>query len=314
MLYEDILDIKLSDKDKEALSDQMGLLLETPFDRNSKTYADAILKSAIPIQAIQDCLFNSSLPFCIVRNLPVDTFGSNGKPTAHDLTSAVLVGITHAIGLDHFGYPEEKDGAILQDVHPIEGWEDTLSNAGRILFNLHVESPFLPRAARPEAAALIAINNDAQSATRIAIVEQINSALAPEVIETLRQPLFTYRHDQSFSVNGYTLISPPSPFLKTIDGFEESRCAIFTNALNAQAEAAVQAWKQKAEETAFNLVLNPGELLIFNNYRCVHGRDAVTGRRWLKRVYGSRVVDLADDAGLVSVWSAVGSTSTDHSF
>jgi hypothetical protein len=314
MLYNDILDITLTDEDRVALSDSIGLLLETPFDRTSKTYADAVLKSALPVQTIHDCLFNSRLPFCIVRNLPVDTFGTNGKPTAHDLTSAILVGITHAIGLNHFGYPEEKDGAILQDVHPIEGWEDTLSNAGRILFNLHVESPFLPRAARPEAAALIAINNDAQSATRIAIVEQINHALAPEVIETLRKPLFTYRHDQSFAVNGYTLISPPSPFLKTIDGFEESRCAIFTNALNSQAGAAVHAWKQKAEETAFNLVLNPGEMLIFNNYRCVHGRDAVTGRRWLKRVYGSRTLDLADDADLVSVWSAVGSPSTDHAF
>lgn len=314
MLYTDILDITLTDKDRDTLRDQIGLLLETPFDRHSKAYANAIIQSVLPLQAIHDSVFNSRLPFCIVRNLPVDTFGANGRPTAHDLTSAILVGITHAIGLNHFGYPEEKAGAILQDVHPIEGWEDTLSNAGRVLFNLHVESPFLPRAARPEAAALIAINNDAQSATRIAIVEQINEALAPQVIETLRQPLFTYRHDQSFSVNGYTLISPPSPFLKTLDGFEESRCAIFTNALNSQAEEAVQAWKQKAEETAFNLILNPGELLIFNNYRCVHGRDAVSGRRWLKRVYGSRSLELADAAGLVSVWSAVGSAVIDHSF
>ena len=189
MTYKNMLDITLGDNDKEVLRDKMLYLLKAPFDRSSKTYADAI-KSALHVQAIHDCIFNSRSPFCVVRNLPVDTFNADGSPTAHDLTSAILIGITHAIGLNHFGYPEEKDGAILQDVHPIEGWEDTLSNAGRVLFNLHVESPFLPRMARPEAAALIAINNEAQSATRIAIVEQINDALSREVIDILRRPLF----------------------------------------------------------------------------------------------------------------------------
>lgn len=54
--------------------------------------------------------------------------------------------------------------------------------------------------------------------------------------------------------------------------------------------------------------------LVFNNHRCVHGRGAVEGRRWLKRVYGSRKCELADARDLVSVWTAVGATGIDHSF
>lgn len=304
----------LDDATRERLRDEMSEALEQGFDRLNPRYAEIIRRNVLSISALLERVFESTRPFGVIRNLPVDRLPPRWDIGPSDLTAAVLVGITHAIGLHHFGYPEEKEGAILQDVYPIEGWEKTQSNAGRIKFNLHVESPFLPRAARPEAAALIALNNEAETATRIAIVEEVNRALPPSLIETLRQPLFSYRHDESFAINGYTLQTPRSPFLKYVDGFEESRCAIFTQAHSWEAELAVAAWMEAAEATAIDVVLEPGDILIFNNYRCVHGRGAVEGRRWLKRVYGSRNDGLTDARNLLSVWTAVGAAEVDHSF
>lgn len=299
---------------REHLREAMTEALKQGFDRLNPQYAEIVKESAIPLAALRERLFSSPGPFGVVRNLPVDPLPPGGDIRSAELTAAVLVGITHAIGLHHFGYVEEKEGAIIQDVHPIAGWERTLSNAGRIKFNLHVESPFLPRAARPEAAALITLNNEARTATRVAVVKEVNAALPSEHVETLRQPLFSYRHDESFKINGYTLQTPLSPFLKLVDGFEESRCAIFTQAHSREAELALAAWMDAAEALAIDIVLEPGDILLFNNLRCVHGRGAVEGKRWLKRVYGSRNCGLTDARDLVSVWTAVGSEQIDHSF
>lgn len=306
--------VALTDAEREQLRDSLEEVLTSGFDREATSYVDAVRRSAVPVRTIADQIFSSASPYAVIRNLPVERLVGDWQVRAAPLTSAVLVGLTRALGMNHFGYPEEKKGAILQNVHPIAGWENTLSNAGRVNFNLHVESPFLPRAARPEAAALIAINNEAKTATRVAVVAKVNARLSEKTLEVLRQPLFSYRHDDSFEINGYTLETPRSPFLKTIDGYEESRCAIFTNAHTPEAELALADWLEAAEVEAVNVVLEAGDMLVFNNYRCIHGRGAVEGRRWLQRVYGSRDTYLADDHDLVSVWRAVGEAGVDHSF
>lgn len=306
--------VTLTDAEQEHLRIWLEEAVASGFDRGSTRYAEAVHRSAVPVKTIADQIFATVSPYAVIRNLPVDYLPDSWQVGFAPLTSAVLVGLTHALGLRHFGYPEEKKGAILQNVHPIPGWENTLSNAGRISFNLHVESPFLPRAARPEAAALIALNNEARTATRIAVVANINARLPPEIVQTLRQPLFSYRNDDSFEINGYTLETPRSPFLKRIDGYEESRCAIFTKAHSAEAERALTAWLEAAEAEAVDVVLQPGDMLVFNNYRCIHGRGAVEGRRWLQRIYGSRDCPLADKQDLVSVWRAAGEREIDHSF
>lgn len=306
--------IALTDAEREQLRNSLEKVLTSGFDPKATSYVDAVHRSAVPVRTIADQVFSSASPYAVIRNLPVERLAVGWQVGTAPLASAVLVGLTRALGLNHFGYPEEKKGAILHDIHPIAGWENTLSNAGRISFNLHVESPFLPRAARPEAAALIAINNDAKTATHVAVVAKINARLPEETLQVLRQPLFSYRHDDSFEINGYTLETPRSPFLKTIDGHEESRCAIFTKAHTLEAERALADWLEAAEMEAINVVLEPGDMLVFNNYRCIHGRGAVEGRRWLQRVYGSRDTYLADDHDLVSVWRAVGEVGIDHSY
>lgn len=306
--------VALTDAEREQLRDSLERVLTSGFDRKSTHYEDAVRRSAIPVKAIAEQVFSSVSPYALIRNLPVERLLGEWQVGAAPLCSSVLVGLTRALGLNHFGYPEEKKGAILQNVHPIAGWEDTLSNAGRVNFNLHVESPFLPRAARPEAAALIAINNEAKTATRVAVVAKINARLTENTIKVLRQPLFSYRHDDSFEINGYTLESPPSPFLKTIDGYEESRCAIFTKAHTTEAELALADWLRAAELEAVDVVLESGDMLVFNNYRCIHGRGVVGGNRWLQRVYGSREPSLINSEDLVSVWHAVSNCDVNHHF
>jgi hypothetical protein len=273
---------------------------------------EAVEASALPLERIGATLFGGDVPFCLLRNLPVDALAQDWAVGPAPLASSLLVGVTAALGLANFGYVEEKNGAILQDVHPIGGAEQTQSNAGRVAFHMHVESPFLPRAARPEVGALICLNNDSAAPTRIATVDLVKRQLSAAHLVALRQPDFRLRHDQSFDVNGYTL-TVDSALLKEIDGRDETRCGVHVDGLHPAAQAAVDAWKRAADAVALDLVLEPGDLLLFNNYRCMHGRGAVEGRRWLKRVYSTRDTRLLSDR-LISMWRAVGARDIDHSF
>jgi hypothetical protein len=63
-----------------------------------------------------------------------------------------------------------------------------------------------------------------------------------------------------------------------------------------------------------NVVLEPGQLLIFNNRRCLHGRGPVEGKRWIKRIYGTDDRSLVGEDGLIDVWNALSKTVIDHSF
>jgi hypothetical protein len=273
---------------------------------------DAVRASALPLEQIGAALFGGDIPFCLLRNLPVDALAQSWTVGTAPLASDLLVGVTAALGLTNFGYVEEKNGAILQNVHPIAGAEHTQSNAGRVAFHMHVESPFLPRPARPEVGALICLNNDSATPTRIVTVELVKRQLSAAHLLALRQPDFRLRHDQSFDINGYTL-TVDSALLKEIDGRDETRCGVYVDGLHPVAQEAVDAWKRAADAVALDLVLAPGDLLLFNNYRCMHGRGAVEGQRWLKRVYSTRDRGLLSD-GLISVWHAVGARDIDHSF
>ncbi|SFV14407.1 TauD/TfdA family dioxygenase [Pseudoduganella namucuonensis] len=273
---------------------------------------EAVEASALPLERIGATLSGGDIPFCLLRNLPVDALAQQWTVGPAPLASGLLLGVTAALGLTNFGYHEEKNGAILQDVHPIAGAEDSQSNAGRVAFHMHVESPFLPRAARPEVGALICLNNETATPTRIATVELVKRQLSARHVLALRQPDFRLRHDQSFEVNGYTL-SVTTALLKEVDGRDETRCGIYAEGAHAAAQEAVDAWKRAADAVALDLVLEPGDLLLFNNYRCVHGRGAVEGRRWLKRVYSTRDTSLLSE-GLISVWRAMAARHIDHSF
>jgi len=52
------------------------------------------------------------------------------------------------------------------------------------------------------------------------------------------------------------------------------------------ASIALAILRTTCEQNAQPIVLEPGMMLIFNNHRCVHGRPAIQGDRWLQRLYG----------------------------
>lgn len=68
--------------------------------------------------------------------------------------------------------------------------------------------------------------------------------------------------------------------------------------LTIEAKIALEELKERARETYVEIEWRPGDMIIFNNLRCLHARGPILGDRWLQRCYGNlnqntnRVVDL----------------------
>lgn len=304
----------LSEVSRDSLRKELTRELRIGFDRKNNNFATAIRNSGIPIEKIKARLFETDEPFFIVRNLPVDQPEEKWVTSDAPYASAILAGLTASLGLRNFGYREEKAGAILHDVFPIAGAENTHSNAGRIEFGFHVDNPFLPRAGRPEVLTLVSINNDSEAATHFLTIGEIKKQLSPETVELLRSSLYDFRHADSFNLNRYRIFATGSPVIKNIDGFDEIRWAVFTISSDERAQAAIAELKELAQSHCRRFVLKPGELLIFNNNRCIHGRGEVSGWRWLKRIYGTRHESVIDADDQMSAWGLLSSVSVDHSF
>ncbi|WP_027210422.1 TauD/TfdA family dioxygenase [Burkholderia sp. WSM2232] len=307
-------EFSLDDASRDELRKAISQKIRCGFDRKSNEFAKAIRGAGIPVDCIKRQLFETDEPFFILRNLPVDQPSEKWVTSDAPYASAILAGLTGSVGLSNFGYREEKGGAILHDIYPIPGSESAQSNAGRIEFGFHVDNPFLPRVGRPEVLTLVSINNDSNAATHLLTIGEIKRSLSPETLSVLRQPLFDFRHADSFNLNKYKIFATNSPVVKTVDGFDEIRWAVFTLSTDERARAAITELKALAHATCRRIVLQPGELLIFNNNRCIHGRGEVAGWRWLKRIYGTRHESVIGADDLMSAWDLLSTDSVDHTF
>jgi hypothetical protein len=305
---------RLSDHDKSQLTDALRETCAEPFDIRSTRYGQIFASSMIPVDAIQHALWTSGRPYFVLRNLPHDLLAPDWQLGETPIASRVLLGVLGCLGLHPFGYRQEKKGAILHDMYPIPGAEETFSNAGRVPFVLHTENPYLPRVARPTVLLLLALNNDSDTATQLVCAEDLVPKLSDQHDEALRQPIFSFRQSQSFELNGYYVHATKTPVLRKFNGGDEFRWSITTSTTDPVGQQAIVEFPKIAQREAMDIVLKPGELLIFNNWRCLHGRGAVEGKRWIKRVYGTDDDSLIGKDGLIDVWGALANPDVDHSF
>ncbi len=274
----------------------------------------SLLEAGFPVDELGRQLFTSNSPFLVIDNLPVEPLDGNWSVGPTPITSFVLTALLDALNLTIFGYRQEKDGALYHDLHPIPGAEQTYSNAGRVPFSLHTENPYLPRAARPTVLAIAGINNDSNTETLVVPVARITERMPADIRAALERDEFTFRQSDSFQLNGYDVHRRNTAILCKRDGFDEFRWAITSRESTAQGARAIEWVKAMYEDVSTRVAVQPGQALVFNNHRCLHGRGAVEGRRWMKRVYGIDKATLLDSNQLIDVWATLADPSIDHSF
>jgi L-asparagine oxygenase len=189
-----------------------------------------------------------------------------------------------------FGYLEERAGAIIHDVRPMPGQEQTQSSLGKAAFDAHSDVAFLPPAARPEFLSLFCIENEGRTATLVWDLDRLLAALPERIIGLLSQPIFQQIPPLTFQA---ALGAGPLPGHRILDGGTVAYSAQGTRAGDtAESREALAAFESAIERTEPERVaLEPGSLLILDNLRSLHGREKICGARWLQRIYSRR--DLA---------------------
>lgn len=233
----------------------------------------------------------------LLRGMPID---HHLPPTPRDgdfhgdwrALSVSTIGQLMVMSLlgDVIAYADEKDGRLIQDVVPVPGAEDRQENSGSVLLELHTEDGFHPH--KPDFLSLYGLRSDHErrAFTLAGGLRPVLPLLDPRHAAALRRPEFRIRVASSF-VGDRVVHTDRLPVLTgRVD--DPELCVDFhaMEATTPRGAAALEALRRLMLSGLVGAVLGPGDLLVIDNRKAVHGRTAFTPRytaneRWLRRCF-----------------------------
>ena len=167
----------------------------------------------------------------LIRNCPMDDLQflnsiptSAGRPTDKSwISELVLLGMTHALDFNPFGFLQEKNGALVHEIVPLEGNEYTVSSNGIVEFKLHADGAYLPREIRPQTLTLLCLNNESGTDTKLVSLESVIRELSAETIDTLSSKSFVHTSPTTFEVGESSQVT--GSVLDKVDGYWELKIA-----------------------------------------------------------------------------------------
>jgi L-asparagine oxygenase len=261
------------------------------FIENSKTIAQKHLK--LDFYKIDNQIKHEE-GFVVFRNLPLDNClpetPTNGlRPQSKEQTSeAVILGIIRALNYSPFSYLQEKNGDLIQEISPIQKKESTKSSNGRVELDYHTDAAFLKRKIRPNVLALYCLKNECKTPTQIVQIRSILEHLTDFEVHELMKKNFVFSPPSTF-----TNVAPckVAVLYKHFDKIEITISSYNVKATSVSANNALVKLREIAKKHSVAIHARSGDLIVFNNLRCLHGRGAIKSNRWLQRVYGSAHLD-----------------------
>ncbi len=236
--------------------------------------------------------------------LPATPSGGAYQGPWQDLavSTATQLMIISVLG-DAICYADEKDGRLVQDICPVPGRETWQENAGSCLLELHTEDGFHPN--MPHFLSLLSLRPDheRQAMTLAAGIRAVLPLLAEEHVRVLREPAFRIRLASSFVGAETEAYSAPMPVLTGSDRDPDLCVDVYaTEPLNEVAQDALASLRQLMLGALVGMVLEPGDMLLVDNRKAVHGRTGFSPRydaddRWLRRCFA--VADIRTSESLL---------------
>ncbi|MFD9623238.1 guanitoxin biosynthesis L-enduracididine beta-hydroxylase GntD [Streptomyces virginiae] len=255
---------------------------------------------------------------CLISGYPVDGDQLGTTPTHWDRPDGgssqpaeIFFFLCATLLGEPFGWGSEQGGRIMHDVVPIEGHERLqINSASEVTIWWNNEDAFHPH--RADYVGLMCLRNPDSAQTTFASIEAVK--LDPAVMETLFEPRYLLRSDESHSIpdrvsdgsplgelcehcfaavehiyhdstkSAVLFGDPTSPYLR-LDPYFMDR-----SGEDAEAADALDQLIAAIDENLMGVVaLQPGQVLFVDNYRAVHGRKPFKARfdgqdRWLKRL------------------------------
>lgn len=231
----------------------------------------------------------------LIRGLPVEEAALPPTPTRsesveREATVPACLQLLVAFQLGEPGaFADEKSGALVQNIVPVPGREEQQSNAGSVVFEMHVENAFHRH--RPDFVMLSCLRNDheGRARLRVAPLRRALPRIDPQSAAALAAARFVTAPPTSFG--GRDEPARPHPVLDGDPADPNVRVDFSTtHALDEEGKRALARLQEAFEATMLELPLRCGDLAVLDNRLALHGRTAFVprydgGDRWLHRTF-----------------------------
>lgn len=255
------------------------------------------LASALPVvvKSQLDALRNEVLASdaILIRGFQIDDKKLGATPNQVGFEIDVMSGIRESFLLTLigeylgfvFGWSTQRKGALVNNILPLNGHTgEQLSTGSMVDLDWHTEEAF--HDCRADYLALMCLRNHDEVPTTIASVRDLD--LSESTIKILSQNRFIFLTDKNFThkevIKEAVLFGDLSdPYLRIDPSFMQ------VSNDDQEAKDALNEINNAINDQMFNVALIPGDILIIDNYKMVHGRKGFVPRfdgtdRWLKRV------------------------------
>lgn len=288
--------ITLSDEAKKRLASAVKHLHYPGPQQSYDQYvfnAECSVRNALPrdlLWQLQEIKTSPApLGTLLIRNLPIDPGlpptpkSANYDHSQHPTTIAqnILVGISAILGFP-IGHEEEKDGHLVHTVFPVQHTDKPLSNEGNVDFGLHVENAMFQH--REKFIVLSCLRQDPmkQATTPVADVRQAikkalaDDSLSPSDVLQLRKSEYVIRKPYILDRSEVQGISAPLAILSGSLDNPNVRCTFYANGtrgLTPKAQRALDKFGKAVHRVVNPVKLTPGDMVIVNNHKVLHGRS-----------------------------------------
>lgn len=310
--------LRLSDVERELIRrDYSNLRFPTSADREpddiTRFLADALrwfLLSAprwVTDEILRWRLDQRRKGILVIDNFPVDpdlpptpTEGGRAHEKTNTISEMVLGAVATLLG-DTVAFAAEREGEIIQDLTPVKGKEENLTNEGTVGLGWHNEHAvtgysFDVPAVVISHLAFFALREDPAKQGKTAVAD-VNAALAkltPEQRAELRKPIFKMKPPYLVRQELPEHLRERSG-LSVLTGPEVSpqvQVALYGDMVTSETdvgEEAVIALQHALDDVRFEADAVPGRVVIVDNRLALHARMGFQPRfdgtdRWLQRI------------------------------
>lgn len=287
--YQSQTDLQLNEEEIKRL-----INIISQFNYNPSDYPELFCKESKKLanllpKRIKQKLTNFLKNYCdngflLVKTVPTYDIEFEKTPASNNLKigeKTMLAKIQslfiHFIG-DMIAYEAEGFGRLFQDIVPLKTMENVQTSLGsNTELEIHTEQAFSKL--RPDILTLGCLRGDENAYTYILPVNKIIENVSEEEVEMLRQPLWKTGIDTSFKLNGNEFIDGDirGPF-SILNGSEKDPFLIFDQDLMFGITEEANNIIKKIVTIYYNhrikINLQPGDIIILDNNRVVHGRSS----------------------------------------
>ncbi|WP_438388899.1 guanitoxin biosynthesis L-enduracididine beta-hydroxylase GntD [Actinopolyspora saharensis] len=315
-----VVEEKLTEEEQQQIHELLDRLSSEYSSAEDPSFLDTTARLAylLPdrlVQTVRRFRFDETSATLVLRGLPVDSEAIGATPLSwdgqQDPTSTLryeqYLVLTAGLLGDVFGWSTLQKGRLVHNVVPMPSEQKEQSGHGTIRLDWHTEDGFHPY--RCDYLLLLGLRNHDRVPTTVSGVDEVS--LPPEHRSVLRQQRFLIRPDTEHLSRAEDLVAGTGrrhPIQRMQE--EPEPCAVLFGAEehpylrvdpafmeplpgDEEAVAALTDLTDQLEEKLTDVVLGPGDLLVVDNYKAVHGRSAFEARfdgtdRWLKKSVVSR--------------------------